>query len=324
MLEVMNVTIPFFGLIFIGYVLLLWKIVPVEAVTGINRLVLYVALPCLVYLLCSRSSIADLFNVTLLSTYAAAGLCVVAVATYITMKQTGRWSDSAFSALVAAFPNSGFLGVPAILAIFGKAAGASIIATVVVDLLLITSLCVGISSLSSDTSHNNVGSPVAAALRTLKGMSSNPLPWAVGAGALSSAMNAQLPEVLLKPVEMLAQSASPVSLIAIGTVLARSRLLAAEDSSPLSSVDYLPVVAIKLLLHPLLVLTFGKAAIALGAPISLIQLKVVIAVACLPSASNVAPVAERFGANVGRIAKIILVSTMVAFISFPSAVIFLR
>ncbi|WP_322074111.1 acyl carrier protein [Burkholderia cepacia] len=83
-------------------------------------------------------------------------------------------------------------------------------------------------------------------------------------------------------------------------------------------------VAIKLLLHPLLVLTFGKAAIALGAPISLIQLKVVIAVACLPSASNVAPVAERFGANVGRIAKIILVSTMIAFISFPSAVIFLR
>ena len=42
-------------------------------------------------------------------------------------------------------------------------------------------------------------------------------------------------------------------------------------------------------------------------------------VAALPSASNVALLAERFGANTGRIARIILWSTALAFLSFSAA-----
>ena len=39
--------------------------------------------------------------------------------------------------------------------------------------------------------------------------------------------------------------------------------------------------------------------------------------AALPSASNVAVLAERFGAENRRIARIILLSTVLAFFSFP-------
>ena len=42
--------------------------------------------------------------------------------------------------------------------------------------------------------------------------------------------------------------------------------------------------------------------------------------AALPSASNVALLAERFGADDGRIARIILLSTVLAFFSFSAAV----
>ena len=42
--------------------------------------------------------------------------------------------------------------------------------------------------------------------------------------------------------------------------------------------------------------------------------------AALPSASNVALLAERFGANNGRIARIILLSTVLALFSFSAAV----
>jgi predicted permease len=45
-----------------------------------------------------------------------------------------------------------------------------------------------------------------------------------------------------------------------------------------------------------------------------------VLVAALPSASNVSMLAERFGADNGRIARIILVSTAVAFLSFSAAV----
>jgi predicted permease len=45
-----------------------------------------------------------------------------------------------------------------------------------------------------------------------------------------------------------------------------------------------------------------------------------VLVAALPSASNVSLLAERFGADNGRIARIILVSTAAAFFTFSGAV----
>jgi malonate transporter len=45
-----------------------------------------------------------------------------------------------------------------------------------------------------------------------------------------------------------------------------------------------------------------------------------VRVAALPSASNVSLLAERFGADNGRIARIILVSTAAAFLTFSGAV----
>lgn len=103
---------------------------------------------------------------------------------------------------------------------------------------------------------------------------------------------------MLKPVAqtvgLLADAASPVALFTIGAVLARSQMLAARHKHPpIPLGDYLPVAALKLFLHPLLVL-----------------------VAALPSASNVSLLAERFGADNGRIARIILVSTAAAFVTF--------
>ncbi|MDT4858353.1 hypothetical protein FQZ97_928210 [compost metagenome] len=45
-----------------------------------------------------------------------------------------------------------------------------------------------------------------------------------------------------------------------------------------------------------------------------------VLVAALPSASNVSLLAERFGADNGRIARIILVTTAAAFLTFSGAV----
>jgi len=51
---------------------------------------------------------------------------------------------------------------------------------------------------------------------------------------------------------------------------------------------------------------------------------VIVLVAALPSASNVSMLAERFGADNGRIARIILWTTVATFFSFPLAVGLLR
>jgi len=122
---------------------------------------------------------------------------------------------------------------------------------------------------------------------------------------------------VMQTVGLLADAASPVALFTIGAVLARSQMNS-TSRTPLG--DYLPITLIKLVVHPTLLLALGLAAIALGLPLDPFALTVVVLVAALPSASNVAILAERFGADNGRIARIILLSTVLAFFSFSAAV----
>jgi predicted permease len=120
---------------------------------------------------------------------------------------------------------------------------------------------------------------------------------------------------------LLADAASPVALFTIGAVLARSTLQArGSHVAAIAARDYWPVALIKLIVHPLLVLLMATAAMRLGLALDPFGVKVIVLVAALPSASNVSMLSERFGANTGRIARIILVSTALAFLSFSGFV----
>jgi len=159
---------------------------------------------------------------------------------------------------------------------------------------------------------------VAVALRNaMRGMATNPMPWSIVLGGVASALQWQLPGPVDKTLAMLAGAASPVALFTIGAVLARSQMNQHEYVPP---GRYVPIALAKLVVHPLLVWCVGRAAIALGAPLSSFTFTVLVLLAALPSASNVALLVERFGAHGGRVARIILVSTALAFLSFSGAV----
>jgi predicted permease len=203
------------------------------------------------------------------------------------------------------------------VALLGAAAAGPAIVTIVVDTVITTSLCVALSRLDGADKHGFSH----AAGNALRGMLGNPMPWAIVLGALASAVQFALPKPVAQTVTLLADAASPVALFTIGAVLARSQMLVRAAGAPAVPLrDYLPVVAIKLLVHPLLVLLAGTAAIQLGLPLDRFALLVVVLVAALPSASNVSMLAEKFGADNGRIARIILVSTAASFLSFSAAV----
>jgi predicted permease len=126
-------------------------------------------------------------------------------------------------------------------------------------------------------------------------------------------------------VGLLGDAASPVALFTIGAVLARSQMLAHERPyGPLRVGDYLPVAVIKLLVHPVWVFLVTRMAVRWGVPIDPLAQVVMVLVAALPSASNVSMLAERLGADNGRIARIILVTTAVAFLTFSGAVALLK
>lgn len=317
MLDILLVTFPFFALVLAGYVAARRRMLPLEAISGLNSFVLYFALPAMLFTFGARTPVGQLLDVSALVVYLACALAVVALVVRISMNARIRWNDASFGALVAAFPNTGFMGVPLLVALLGAAAAGPAILTMLVDLIVTSSLCIALSRLDGADEHG----AAEAARKALKGMALNPMPWSIALGAVASALGIEPVKPVMQTIELLAAAASPVALFTIGAVLARSQYVAAQerhDALPLR--DYLPVVLVKLVLHPLLVFAAGHAAIALGLPLDRFALHVMVLVAALPSASNVAVLSERFGADTGRIARIIMLTTAAAFLTFSAAV----
>ncbi len=320
MLQILTVTFPFFALVLCGYLAARRRMLPLEAIPGLNGFVLFFALPCMLYRFGATTPIAQLLDYSVFIVWLLCGLVMVGFTIAITLNERIRWNDASFGALVAAFPNTGFMGVPLLVALLGPLAAAPIIVGMLVDMVITTSLCIALSRLDGADKHG-----MAVALKkALRGMLTNPMPWAILLGGLASFLQFELPGMVNKTVGLLADAASPVALFTIGAVLARSQILTEESQHPpIPLRDYVPVAVFKLLLHPLLVLLVGVGAMQLGVPLSKFALTVIVLAAALPSASNVSLLAERFGADNGRIARIILVSTAVAFLSFSGAVAFM-
>ena len=309
MQAILAVTVPFFALVLCGYLAARQRVLPEAAIPGLNAFVLYFALPCMLFRFGVSTPLGELLDPTVLAVYLVAALAIVFFTIAVTLSPAVQLKDAAFGALVAAFPNSGFMGVPLLVALFGAAAAGPVICSLLADLLVTSSLCIALAQ-----AHEAKGAGArAATLKALRGALANPLPWAIALGAAASAAGIPVsgpPEVVMR---MLADAASPVALFTIGAVLWRGGQHAHTRTPP---ARYLPVAAIKLFVHPLLVFALCAAARALGAPLSNLQITVLTLAAALPSASNVSLLAERYGADNGRIARIILASTSLAFVSF--------
>ena len=312
------VTIPFFALVLCGYLAAKKGVLPEAAIPGLNVFVLFFALPCLLFRFGSSMPFAQLIDPVLVGVYVVCALLLV----FFTVMATWRiqfaeygvdLKNAAFGALVAAFPNTGFMGVPLLVALMGQAAAGPVIGTVLVDLILTSTLCIALAQSQSSAAAAVKGGTGRAVLRSLGGAMSNPLPWAIVLGALVAATGIAVPGPIAQVIKMLADAASPVALFTIGAVLWRS----GQHSHTQTPMRYfVPVALIKLLLHPLLVLLVGAMAHAMGFRVSGFGLTVLVLAAALPSASNVSLLAERYGADNGRIARIIMASTVMAFVTF--------
>ena len=316
MLAIFAVTFPFFALVLCGYAATRRGLLPLLAIPGLNSFVLFFALPCMLYRFGARTPIAQLLNPSLVAVYLLCALLMVGLTVMLTRRGRIGWNDASFGALVAAFPNTGFMGVPLLVALLGAQAAGPAIVTIAIDMVITSSLCIALSQLDG-AGTQGAGR---AARRALAGVVANPLPWSSALGALASSFSFTLPLPLDTTVNLLADAASPTALFTIGAVLARAQMSGARRAA---LADCGLVVFLKLVFHPLLVGAVGLAAMAAGAPLDRFALTVIVLVAALPSASNVAMLAERFGADNGRIAQIILGSTVLAFFSFSAAVAWL-
>jgi predicted permease len=274
----------------------------------------------------TQAPLERLLDPAVLSTYFTGAVLMVGIAMGVSKKIGYGWNNASFGALVAAFPNTGFMGIPLLYELLGSASASTAIVTITIDMIFTTSLCIALSRIEGAGIH---GTRVALG-KALKGMLVNPMPWAIGLGVVFCNFELSFWTPIDKTVKLLSQSATPAALFTVGAVLARSwmraRASAQSNSTPKSHSpqmhDYWAITFLKLVIHPLLIFTLGQCFIHLGWSLEPFALKVMVLVAALPSASNVVMLAQRYQADDERIAKIILITTALAFITFSLAVTF--
>lgn len=311
MQSIFAVTVPFFAIVLLGYVAARTNRLPDVAIPGLNSFVLYFALPCLLFRFGMNTPVLQLLSPAVLGVYLSCALVMITLTIALTWRPPLSLKDAAFGAHVAAFPNTGFMGVPLFVTLISPAAAGPMISTILVDIVITSSICIALAQWQGSSKEGHA----AAIVNALRGVAINPMPWAIALGAVSSATG-------LKPlgpvdviIRMLADAATPVALFTIGAVLWRAGRHA-HTRTPVSR--YLPVALMKLLVHPLLVGSVAKGAQMLGAGLTNFEITVLTMTAALPSASNVSVLAERYGADDGRVARIIMTSTAISFLTLST------
>lgn len=312
MIAVFEVTFPFFALVLCGYLALRKNVLDESAIPGMNMFVLYFALPCLLFRMGASVPFSELVKPEWVGLYLLCALLLVGLVMGYGVWLGWNRGDAAFGSLVAAFPNTGFMGVPLIVALMGESTAGPVMVTMLVDFFITSSLCIALAQSGAQGSRwlASVAKPLRAAL-------TNPLPWAIALGAVVAALDLSLPQPLEQMIHMLGQAASPVALFAIGAMVCRTQRNA-RNSTPAALLA--PVVFAKLVVHPVLVLVLGLAIQGLGFALDRSALTAFVLAAALPSASNVSLLADRYQVDSDRIASIIVWTTALAFFTFSLTV----
>lgn len=304
MLNILNVTAPFFALVACGFLAARYRMLPDNAVPALNTFVLYFALPCMLFRFTQETPIAQIFNGRVFLAYMATGLSLLAIFTLAYRFATGlALHHGAYPALAVAWSNWGYMGFALIPSLLGAQSLPVIIAAGMADLLVVVSVGLALAGAGGAGGEGSRFSSVlrGAAWRAAK----NPLFWSVIVGTVASALSVRLPVALDSFVRLLGTSASPVALFAIGVSLYRPGVRVLRG-------DVMMITGAKLLLHPYMVALAATYLFGL----SRLETHTLILVAALPAAGTVFLFAERAGADAEAIAGAILVSTALAFFSF--------
>lgn len=328
MLELLSLLTPFFGLVLIGWGAARRGLLPLEGIGALMVFVLYFALSALLFRLGSGGVLQAGASVGLLAVYALASLLVMALGLVWGVRRGLSRRDSGMAAMVAVFPNTGFLGLPLLTGMLGAGAAGPVASTLLVDVLMSLSLCMAWAH-SQPRRRETVGAERGgvdgggearqALLSSLQGALRNPLLWAMAAGMVVAEWGWQLPRPLDDTLRLLGQAATPAALFTLGAIVAREQMKAAatrpaqaSSASSAHGASLMWLAVFKLVVHPALVWALGWAVGQLGWPLPPLGLTAVTLAAALPSAANVSMLAEREGADTAMVARVILWTTACA------------
>ncbi|MEL6767700.1 MAG: AEC family transporter [Pseudomonadota bacterium] len=298
MQSLVNIAFPIFSIMALGYWAGWRGLLNSASTSALNRYVFLFALPAAMFVFTARADVAAVLNWPFIAAYllGSAGVVVLAVLAAAFVFRLPR-TEVAMHGALASYGNAGYMGIPIFLTAFGAE---GILPAIVVNLIgPMTAMAVVMLVLEV------MQQPEASTAQHLKRIGqtfvANPVLVASLGGILFALVELPLPTPVGNLLDLLASSAGPTALFALGLSLVGNSVL-----GDLAEIGWQTVL--KLVLHPLFVWLCATYVFVLD-PFWAMS---AVILAALPTGSSIFIVAEQYGVAPRRTSATVALTTLLS------------
>ena len=300
MLDVFNLVLPFFGLIFLGFFVAKVKHQPLEALGWMNTFIVYVALPALFFQILSKTPVAELTQWGFIIGCTASTFLIFMAMYVVAFVRTRRIDESTIQGLAAAYGNIGYMGPALAILAFGAPAAVPVALIFCFD----NTLHFVMAPLMMALSGNDKRSPRDLAVGVLKKIFGHPFIIATIFGVGAAITGLEPPVAVDRMIDFLARAAAPCALFAMGATLALRPLRRVPKELYL-------IVPLKLVVQPILI----YCVLRLAGDFPPVWVYTAMLMAALPTATNVFVIAQQYGVWVERASSSVLATTLFSIVT---------
>lgn len=314
MLSTLLIVLPVFALILAGWTVRRLALLGPQAAGEMNRFVVYLALPALLFDITSRARLEEIWQPAFMSTFGLGCFLVFGLTLAFRWRKDRPLADAAIDALGASYANTGYIGFPLALAALGPASQApTLIAAILTVCVLFAAAIVVIeiglqSSAHAEGSHQRI-SIMRLAWKVVRSLLQNPLLVAPALGALFPVAGLTVPAPVESFMKLLGTAAAPCALVGLGLFLAEKRESTRPELAPAAA-----LIACKLVLHPLVTWLLARHVFHLPPALT----HVAVLLAALPTGTGPFMLAEFYQREASMTSKLIVGSTILSVLTITA------
>jgi predicted permease len=301
MLDVLNLALPFFGLIALGYAAGRIRELPDVGMAWMNFFLIYIALPCLFYRVLAETPIEQLSNIRFIAgtTLSTAIAFTISFGAGLAIRH-GNIAEAAIVGSAGSYGNVGYMGPGLAVSTLGPQAAAPVALIVCFDSTLAFALVPMLMALAEPKKRGFT----ATAVQIVRQIAFHPFLIACALGILSAALHFHPPLALDRLMQLLQNAAAPCALFALGVTVA----LRPVEKMPW---EVPPAIFVKLIVHPAVVLFV----LSLIGGIPPVWLATAVMLAALPTALNVFIMARQYDTWVTQASSTVLFGTIASVVT---------
>jgi malonate transporter and related proteins len=299
MQSVVNAALPIFALILAGFLCARRRLFGPGATEVLNNFVVWLALPAVLFQAMAQITWSEIDHPGFLAAFGG-GMLVTFILSFALDRRGARLCDRSIEGLDASYSNTGFMGIPLCLVVFGQGAlPVAVISTLLTACVLFAGSIVLIEM--DLQAEKRLGRTL---LKVARSLARNPLILSPLAGLAIAASGIALPGPVLRFTTLLGGAASPCALVTIGLFLAQKQVGG-------EGVVVARLVALKLILQPALTWLLAFRVFAMPP----LWAESAVLLAALPIGTGPFMLAKIYDREAGVTSRAILLSTILSVVT---------